>query len=143
MLILTLLHDLDASVLWQQDHLSVISLTCQIHRILLMKWSLGGHVVLLLSLETSALVLSHLVNAFQLLLLNFAFLLLHQGVVTHVIVRGHHLMCEACVLLLLWYLRFYQIHLRSKLCSLLQRSILISSTNIFVCVDVLKLLLIH
>ena len=143
MLILTLLHDLDASVLWQQDHLSVVSLTCKIHGILLMKWSLSCHVVLLLSLKSSALVLSHLINALQLLLLNFAFLLLHQGIVTHVIVRGHHLMCEASVLLLLRYLRFYQIHLRSKLCSLLQRSILISSAYVFVCVDVLELLLIH
>ena len=74
-----------------------------------MKWSLSSHVMLLLRLETGTLILSHLVNAFKLLLLNFAFLLLHQSIVTHVItrIRGHDLMCEASVLLLLGYLRFY------------------------------------
>ena len=143
MLILTLFYDLDASVLWQQYHLSVVSLTCQIHGILLMKRSLRGHVMLLLSLKTSALILSHLINTFQLLLLNFAFLLLHQGVVTHVIIRGHHLMCKACMLLLLRNLRFDEIHLWSKLCCLLQRSILISPAYVFICVDILEFLLIH
>jgi len=57
--------------------------------------------------------------------------------------RGHHLMSETSMLLLLRYLRFNQIHLWSKLSCLFQRTILISSAYIFVCVDVFKLLLIH
>jgi hypothetical protein len=110
-----------------------------------MERSLSCHVVLLLCLKTCSLILSHLINTFKLLLLNFGFLLLHQSVMTHMIrsIRGHHLMCESSMLLLLRYLRFDQIHLRTKLSSLLQRTILISSTYVFIGINIFKLLLIH
>ena len=99
--------------------------------------------MLLLCLKTRSLILSHLINTFQLLLLNFRFLLLHQSVMTQIRILGHHLMCKTSMLLLLRYLRFYQIHLRSKLSSLFQRTVLIGSTDIFISIDVFKLLLIH
>lgn len=108
-----------------------------------MKRSLGSHIMLLLRLKTCSLILSHLINTFQLLLLNFRFLLLHQSVMTQICILGHHLMCKASMLLLLRYLRFYQIHLRSKLSSLFQRTVLIGSTDIFISIDVFELLLIH
>ena len=100
--------------------------------------------MLLLRLETCSLVLPHLIDALQLLLLNLGFLLLH--VLVHVIRRSilsHHLVRQACMLLLLRNLRLYQIHLRTKLCSLFQRSVLIRSTYVLVSINVLKLLLIH
>ena len=99
--------------------------------------------MLLLSLKTCSLILPHLINAFQLLLLNFGFLLLHQSIMTHVIRSGHNLLRKPSMLLLLRYLRFNQIHLRSKLSSLLQGTILIGSAYVFVCVNIFKLLLIH
>ena len=108
-----------------------------------MKRSLSSHIMLLLCLKTRSLILSHLINTFQLLLLNFRYLLLHQSVMNQIRILGHHLMCKTSMLLLLRYLRFYQIHLRSKLSSLFQRTVLIGSTDIFISIDVFKLLLIH
>ena len=101
--------------------------------------------MLLLSLKACSLILSHLIDAFQLLLIDFGFLLLHQSVMTHVIrsTRGHHLVSKTCVLLLLWYLRFNQIHLGTELSSLFQRSVLIGSADVFVGIYVFELLLIH
>ena len=85
------------------------------------------------------MILPHLIDALQLFLLNFGFLLLHD---VHLL-RTHNLVRVAGVLLLLRNLRLYQIHLRTKLCSLFQRTVLIRSANVLVRIDVFKLLLIH